>query len=263
MSSIVLKAQAQRLADHLSRVHGVKLKHSAALEALAEMQGAADWNTLQAQPTPSGGLAPGAGHPPAALSEPAPGGDLTALMVSKILESIETGGPLRLGEPQDESMLRRQLARIVQAFPKMSEFWSQHGMPSKVAPRCLCCNQDIYEAPVSVSHPQLPRVHVCIDCAPKPALARNLGVWLIDELEFVAAESLDQALTWYDAKSGAKVGKVGRLAELRSLDDSILVLAALSRAAKSLRQLVTDFLRSGGQLPAVIAQNLERRHAEF
>jgi general secretion pathway protein E len=48
MTDTPFKAQAQRLADYLSRVHGVKLKHASLLEAIAQVHGRADWNTLLA-----------------------------------------------------------------------------------------------------------------------------------------------------------------------------------------------------------------------
>lgn len=44
--SEIFKAEAKRLADYLSRVHGVKLKHASMLEAVAQLHGRADWNTL-------------------------------------------------------------------------------------------------------------------------------------------------------------------------------------------------------------------------
>lgn len=48
MTKAVFKDQAKRLAEHLSRVHGVKLKSSSMLEAVASLHGRADWNTLLA-----------------------------------------------------------------------------------------------------------------------------------------------------------------------------------------------------------------------
>ena len=48
MTESIYKAQAKRLADYLSRVHGVKLKYASMLEAVASMHGQADWNTLVA-----------------------------------------------------------------------------------------------------------------------------------------------------------------------------------------------------------------------
>ncbi len=59
------KTQANRLADHLSRVHGIKLRHSSILETVAVMHGARDWNTLLAHealsPTLNGLEGPAAG----------------------------------------------------------------------------------------------------------------------------------------------------------------------------------------------------------
>ncbi|KWU19038.1 glyoxalase superfamily protein [Burkholderia cenocepacia] len=49
MSAITYKAQAERLASHLSSVHKVRLKHASALEAIAAVHAARDWNTLAAQ----------------------------------------------------------------------------------------------------------------------------------------------------------------------------------------------------------------------
>ncbi len=52
------KQQAQRLADHFSAVHKLRLKPSRALEAIAALHGAKDWNVLHAaaiaapEPTP-------------------------------------------------------------------------------------------------------------------------------------------------------------------------------------------------------------------
>lgn len=53
MSVDTLKAQASRLGAHLAEKHGVKLKHSALLEALAISYGARDWNALQAMHRPT------------------------------------------------------------------------------------------------------------------------------------------------------------------------------------------------------------------
>jgi len=48
MSKDLYKAQAARLADHLTTKHGVKLKSASILEAVATLHGARDWNTLTA-----------------------------------------------------------------------------------------------------------------------------------------------------------------------------------------------------------------------
>lgn len=47
-----LKTHAKRLGVHLATHHGVRLKHSALLEAVAAIHGARDWNTLAAQSKP-------------------------------------------------------------------------------------------------------------------------------------------------------------------------------------------------------------------
>jgi hypothetical protein len=47
------KLQAERLAEHFSDVHRFRLKPSRALEAIAAVHGARDWNTLQACPRPA------------------------------------------------------------------------------------------------------------------------------------------------------------------------------------------------------------------
>lgn len=68
MTEIAYKAQARRLADHLSRVHGIKLKHASLLETVAALHGRPDWNTLlaagpaapQVPSTPAGSAAPAA-----------------------------------------------------------------------------------------------------------------------------------------------------------------------------------------------------------
>ena len=52
MSIEEIKAMGKRLADHLASKHGIKLKHSAILEAMAVQLGCKDWNTLVAQFTP-------------------------------------------------------------------------------------------------------------------------------------------------------------------------------------------------------------------
>ncbi len=52
MSIDLYKAEAKRLAEHLADVHGVKLKHSSVLEAVAALHGARDWNTLMARDKP-------------------------------------------------------------------------------------------------------------------------------------------------------------------------------------------------------------------
>lgn len=48
MTSAIYKTQAKRLAEHLSRVHGVKIKSASMLEAVASLHGRSDWNTLLA-----------------------------------------------------------------------------------------------------------------------------------------------------------------------------------------------------------------------
>lgn len=52
MSTTDLKTQALRLGAHLASKHGIKLKHSALLEAIAAQHGVRDWNTLEAQSRP-------------------------------------------------------------------------------------------------------------------------------------------------------------------------------------------------------------------
>lgn len=58
MSENTFKAQAQRLAAYLAGVHGIKIKNSSTLEAVAAMHGARDWNSLvgasKAKGQPSG-----------------------------------------------------------------------------------------------------------------------------------------------------------------------------------------------------------------
>jgi hypothetical protein len=49
MSAITYKAQAERLVSHLSAVHKIRLKHASALEAIAAVHAARDWNTLSAR----------------------------------------------------------------------------------------------------------------------------------------------------------------------------------------------------------------------
>jgi general secretion pathway protein E len=48
MTTTLFKDQAKRLAEHLTRVHGIKLKHASILEAVAGLHGRPDWNTLVA-----------------------------------------------------------------------------------------------------------------------------------------------------------------------------------------------------------------------
>jgi len=52
MSSDLFKAEAKRLADHLADTHGIKLKHTSILSAVAALHGARDWNTLIARQKP-------------------------------------------------------------------------------------------------------------------------------------------------------------------------------------------------------------------
>lgn len=52
MSIDLYKAEAKRLAYHLADVHGVKLKHTSVLAAIAALHGARDWNTLIARDKP-------------------------------------------------------------------------------------------------------------------------------------------------------------------------------------------------------------------
>lgn len=65
MSVKEIKAMGERLASHLASKHGVKLKHTAILEAMAVQFGFKDWNTfrttLEDGAAPSAG--PGAGKP--------------------------------------------------------------------------------------------------------------------------------------------------------------------------------------------------------
>jgi hypothetical protein len=52
MSVDLFKAEAKRLADHLAETHGIKLKHTSVLSAIAALHGARDWNTLIGQHKP-------------------------------------------------------------------------------------------------------------------------------------------------------------------------------------------------------------------
>jgi ABC-type uncharacterized transport system ATPase subunit len=52
MSTDLFKAEAKRLADHLADTHGIKLKHTSVLSAIAALHGARDWNTLIARQKP-------------------------------------------------------------------------------------------------------------------------------------------------------------------------------------------------------------------
>jgi len=52
MSTDLFKAEATRLADHLAETHGIKLKHTSVLSAIAALHGARDWNTLIARQKP-------------------------------------------------------------------------------------------------------------------------------------------------------------------------------------------------------------------
>jgi ABC-type uncharacterized transport system ATPase subunit len=52
MSIDLFKAEAKRLADHLAETHGIKLKHTSVLSAIAALHGARDWNTLIARQKP-------------------------------------------------------------------------------------------------------------------------------------------------------------------------------------------------------------------
>jgi len=94
MTDTPFKAQAQRLADYLLRVHGVKLKHASMLEAIAQVHGRADWNTLLAcgstdfAPAPSTVVSSG---PPAEASVPKPvHGLLTHLLETALAEGSDT-----------------------------------------------------------------------------------------------------------------------------------------------------------------------------
>lgn len=247
MSSLDHKAQAQRLADHLSRVHGVKLKRASALEAVAALYGAADWNTLRARPSAQPDTAP-----PAEASSA--GGGMAGL-VEHIKNSIASGGPLVFGNAEEDRIARKQLLRIVHDFPLVSEVWHKYAMPSKAAPRCFCCQRTIYEAPVSVTHPELRGVHVCVECVPNPPPERAFGVWLIDDGDYVAADTVEEALAWYDAVHGPSGVPEGRSVEPRPLTEAIHTTEDATGPTKPLRQLVTERLRSGGTLPAVVAHD--------
>lgn len=168
-----LRRQAERLRRHLSLVHGVKLKQAAGLEALAALHGAANWNTLRAANASAASTTASTqttcATVPSALASAEAAQTRHCELVSRIEQSISCSGPLVLGKAEDERMHRKQLLRMLQAFPRMFDFWTRHAMPPKAAPQCFCCHRCIFEAPVAVRHPELPGVHVCALCAPAPA----------------------------------------------------------------------------------------------
>jgi hypothetical protein len=73
MSVDLYKAEADRLFEHLSRKHGVKLKKSSILESIAVLHGHTDWNTLVAvtKDQPSPGVAVPSPAPLSSSIEPA------------------------------------------------------------------------------------------------------------------------------------------------------------------------------------------------
>lgn len=52
MTADLYKAEATRLAEYLAETHGIKLKHTSILAAVATLHGARDWNTLIARNKP-------------------------------------------------------------------------------------------------------------------------------------------------------------------------------------------------------------------
>lgn len=91
MSVDLYKAEAKRLADHLATSHGIKLKHTSVLAAIASLHGARDWNTLIARQKP--GLFERAA---AALSSTGTPGPSVVVGMDDLLYDLPTGG-LRLG----------------------------------------------------------------------------------------------------------------------------------------------------------------------
>lgn len=69
MTIIDFKGQAARLAKHLATKHGLKLKHSNALEAIAKAHGSKDWNTLASASACLPGLKLGAEPGPRGLPQ--------------------------------------------------------------------------------------------------------------------------------------------------------------------------------------------------
>jgi len=91
MSVDLYKAEANRLADHLATIHGIKLKHTSVLAAIATLHGARDWNTLIARPKPGLFERAAAALSPASAAEPS-----VVVGIDDLLYDLPTGG-LRFG----------------------------------------------------------------------------------------------------------------------------------------------------------------------
>lgn len=131
MSTDLYKAEAQRLANHLADVHGVKLHHSSALNAVAALHGARNWNSLIAQAKPGliqravaalcpstspaapEGVLLGRGQH-ALVVGPAKAGGKPALD-TLLTRQLERGGGLLVLDTEDSSLLRRTLFSAVAA----------------------------------------------------------------------------------------------------------------------------------------------------
>lgn len=132
MSIDTYKAEAQRLATHLADVHGVKLHRSSALNAVAALHGARNWNSLigsQAKPglfqRAVASLCPSTPSPTHEAAHLGPGqhalvvgpekvGDLPALD-ALLVQQLQRGGGLLVLDTEDSSPLRRTLFSAVAA----------------------------------------------------------------------------------------------------------------------------------------------------
>lgn len=107
-----LKAQAARLADHLGTKHGIKLKHSAFLEAIAAIHGARNWQSLCAAPSAGTEAFPAPTTSPAVLPPEANRFRASYLVGNHRL--AETEFPLQLIAPQhsvEAAIVVRELVR--------------------------------------------------------------------------------------------------------------------------------------------------------
>jgi hypothetical protein len=136
MSTDVFKAQASRLAHHLSDKHGIKLKHGSVLEAIASVHGVRDWNTLRASasiaspavashyvPTHSP-IPPAPVHIPHALVIGAQDVGAAVLLEQMAVQHVGEGGGLLYFSPQPDPNLDQVLQHAADEAEHKPQFLS-------------------------------------------------------------------------------------------------------------------------------------------
>jgi hypothetical protein len=108
---------------------------------------------------------------------------------SVAIENVGLRGEIaRIEPPDDQASIQRKL----QAYPKLSEFFSKYALGSKLPPSCFVCGHVVVD--VGVSHMELPDVVCCKRCKevseraaqpPADALLKRARNLLIDCQTFI------------------------------------------------------------------------------